>query len=84
MHVPKHKYITTHHQCIYTVNEEQGKMIYKQTICPACGGKKTVIDITKPCDCQPCLWDSMPETYPGSGVKVGHLSCPCPKCTPRY
>lgn len=29
---------------------------------------------------QPCLWDSMPETFPGSGTKVGHLACPCPKC----
>ena len=33
---------------------------------------------------QPCLWDSMPETTPGSGVKIAGLSCPCPKCTPRY
>ena len=32
---------------------------------------------------EPCLWDSMPETSPGSGVKIGMLSCPCPKCTPR-
>lgn len=31
----------------------------------------------------PCLWDSMPETSPGSGVKIGSLYCPCPKCTPR-
>lgn len=30
-----------------------------------------------------CLWDSMPETSPGSGVKMGMLSCPCPKCSPR-
>ena len=32
---------------------------------------------------EPCLWDSMPETSPGSGVKIGMLSCPCPKCSPR-
>jgi hypothetical protein len=30
-----------------------------------------------------CLWDSMPETSPGSGVKIAGLSCPCPKCSPR-
>lgn len=34
-------------------------------------------------DDQPCLWDAMPETFPGSGMKIGHLSCSCPKCTPR-
>lgn len=33
---------------------------------------------------EPCLWDSMPETFPGSGIKIGQLSCPCPKCRPRY
>lgn len=27
-----------------------------------------------------CLWDSMPETSPGSGMKIGQLACPCPKC----
>lgn len=32
---------------------------------------------------QPCLWDAMPETYPGSGTKIGMLSCPCPRCSPR-
>lgn len=32
----------------------------------------------------PCLWKNMPETSPGSGIKIGWLSCPCPKCTPRY
>ena len=32
---------------------------------------------------QPCLWDGMPETFPGSGIKVGCLSCPCPKCSPQ-
>jgi hypothetical protein len=30
-----------------------------------------------------CLWDTMPETFPGSGTKIGMLSCPCPKCSPR-
>lgn len=34
-------------------------------------------------DEQPCLWDSMPETSQGSGTKIGHLSCPCTKCSPR-
>lgn len=32
----------------------------------------------------PCLWDSMPETYPGSGIKIGNLYCGCPKCSPQY
>ena len=31
----------------------------------------------------PCLWDGMPETSPGSGTKIGWLSCPCSKCSPR-
>ena len=31
---------------------------------------------------EPCLWDGMPETSPGSGIKIGSLSCPCPKCSP--
>ena len=31
----------------------------------------------------PCLWDGMSETSPGSGTKIGWLSCPCPKCSPR-
>lgn len=25
-----------------------------------------------------CLWDSMPETFPGSGIKIAGLFCPCP------
>ena len=33
---------------------------------------------------QGCLWDGMPETSPGSGMKIGMLSCPCPKCSHRY
>lgn len=32
---------------------------------------------------QPCMWDSMPETSPGSGMKIAGLVCPCPKCSPR-
>jgi len=37
---------------------------------------------------QPCLHDSCPECF-GTGIKgdgttcIHHLSCPCPKCTPR-
>ena len=30
---------------------------------------------------QSCLWDSMPETYPWSWMKIWGLVCPCPKCT---
>jgi hypothetical protein len=38
---------------------------------------------------QPCLHDSCPECY-GSGKKangspcIHFLSCPCPKCSPRF
>ena len=32
---------------------------------------------------EPCLWEPMPETSPGSGVKMGRFSCPCPKCYPN-
>lgn len=31
----------------------------------------------------PCLWDGIPETYPGIRVKIAGLVCPCPKCSPR-
>lgn len=30
-----------------------------------------------------CLWDGMPETFPGSGMKIAGLVCPCPKCSVR-
>jgi len=33
---------------------------------------------------QPCLWDSMPETPPGSGTKIGLLNCNCPRCRAMY
>ena len=63
--------------------------------CPNCG--KVHNPIVMECNCslslafkqkqaieQPCLWDSMSETSPGSGIKIGRISCTCPKCTSRY
>jgi len=40
-------------------------------------------------DWQPCLHDNCPECL-GTGIKkdgsscIHFISCPCPKCTPRY
>ena len=31
-----------------------------------------------------CLWDSVPENPPWSGIKRGALSCSCPRCSPTF
>ena len=54
--------------------------------CPQCG--KIHAPFVMSCNCisiknSGCLWDGMPEISPGSGTKIGWLSCPCPKCSPR-
>ena len=33
---------------------------------------------------EPCLWDSMPETFPWSWIKLWWLVCTCKKCTIVY
>ena len=45
--------------------------------------KPTISSVSKVEINFPCLWDGMSETAPGSGIKIGWLSCPCPKCSPR-
>lgn len=59
--------------------------------CQSCGAVKQddpipehppiIIDMNPGDD--PCLWDGMAETSPGSGVKIGFLSCPCKRCSMR-
>lgn len=59
--------------------------------CPRCN--KIHSPMTTSCDCvainwnypknQPCLWNNIPETSPGSGTKIAGLVCPCPKCSAR-
>lgn len=50
--------------------------------CPVQLQKNFILPHTMVLEEQACLWDSMPETHPGSGIKIGQLSCPCPKCSP--
>lgn len=45
--------------------------------------RPTFVDLRSKKEIDTCLWNSMPETFPGSGIKVGALVCPCPKCSPR-